>query len=189
MEAVRDRAADRLGVERSDVRIEWSGGPVSAPSAVRLLGSGAGGTFLAELTVDGDVVRRRVRVGIRTTVTVAGRDLHRGETLAEADLVRRDTVLWGGRTVATPEAGWVVRRRIAAGSRLAEPAVSPPAVVTAGREVQLVWRSGGVEVTARAVAAGTAAQGESVAVRTESGRRLRGIAEGPGRVRIEGSDR
>ncbi len=187
-EAVAGLAAERLGVKREDVVVEWSG-DVGTPSAVRLLGSGAGGAFVAELTVAGRMVRRRVRVGVRAAVAVAGRDLARGETLAPADLAWRDTVLWGDRPGPVPRPGWVVNRRLAAGTVLAPPAVSPPTVVEAGRAVTLVWRGGGLEVTTRAVAAGSAAVGERVAVRTESGRRLWGIAEGADRVHIEGSDR
>jgi flagella basal body P-ring formation protein FlgA len=179
-------AAQRLGVERDRVVLEGPD-PVGTPSAVRLLGSGAGGAFVAERTVAGRVVRHRIRVGVRASVPVAARDLTRGQALAAADLAWRDTVLWGQRPGTAPEAGWVVKRRLAAGTVLAPPAVAPAAVVEAGRAVTLVWRGGGLEVTTRAVAAGTAALGERVAVRTESGRRLWGIAEGADRVRIEGS--
>lgn len=187
--AVAEQAAARLGREVRDVVVEWTGDDVAAGGPVRLLGSGTGGAYVVELQVGDRVVRRRVRVGVRGVVTLAARDLERGQALTAADMVTRDTVLWGGSAGTTPESGWVARRRIAAGAVLAAPAVAPPSVVEAGRDVTLVWRSGQVEITARAVAAGTAAVGERVAVRTESGRRLWGIAEAPGRVRIEGSDR
>lgn len=188
-QAVAEQAAARLGLERTDVVVVWTSDEVPAARSVRLLGSGASGAYVVELDTGSRVMRRRVRIGVREAVKVAARDLDRGDRVTAADMVVRDTVLWGRTVKTAPEPGWVARRRIPAGTVLAAPAVAPPAVVEAGREVTLVWRSRDVEITTRAVAAGTAAAGERVAVRTESGRRLWGIAEASGRVRIEGRDR
>jgi flagella basal body P-ring formation protein FlgA len=118
---------------------------------------------------------------------VAARDLSRGTSLARADIAYRDTVVWGAGAPGAVEAGWKTARRIPAGALLDRPAVAPPPAVVAGHAVTVVWRGQGLEVTTRGVAAGTAAAGDRVAVRTESGRRLWGVAVSPDRVEIEGS--
>jgi flagella basal body P-ring formation protein FlgA len=185
--AVAAAVAERWAVDSAVIRLEWGAGPALPEGRIRLLGSGATGSFVAEVTGADEVKRRRVRAGVRREVAVAARDLPRGVTLAAGDIALRDTLVWRPGEDPSVEAGWVTARRIRAGATLARPAVAPPAAVVAGRPVTLVWRSGELEVTTRAVAAGTAAVGARVAVRTESGRRLWGVAVSPDRVRIGGS--
>jgi flagella basal body P-ring formation protein FlgA len=186
--AVAEAVAARWGVEPGAVRVDWGASPpVPVGVAVRLLGGGAEGTFVAEYHDGSRLVRRRLRAGMVARTAVAARDVERGEVLAATDIVWQDTVVWGGpATRPDVEVGWVAHRRIAAGSVLRAPALGPPAAVSAGQPVKLIWRGAGLEVTTAATAAGTAAVGAQVMVRTASGQRLSGIVEAPGTVRIGG---
>ncbi len=186
--AVTNAVAARWGVPTEAVRITWPAGPAMDSGAIRLLGSGAAGVFVVEARGDSRVIRRRVTAGVRSSIAVAARDLQRGAVLADTDIAHRDTVLVGSKPDG-PVAGWVARRAIPMGAALASPAVGPASAVVAGRPVTLVWRSGELEVSTRAVAVGTAAAGERVAVRTESGRRIWGIAEAGDVVTIVGAER
>ncbi len=179
--------AHRWAVEPGRVHLEWGPGPVLPEGAVSLLGSGIRGAFVVEVDGPSGAVRRRLRAGVRRTVAVAARDLPRATTLGPDDLAFRDTVVWGSAEPTPVEVGWKTARRLQAGSLLGRPAVAPPAAVVAGRVITLVWRGRGLEVTTRGVAVGTAAAGDRVAVRTESGRRLWGVAVSSDRVEIEGS--
>lgn len=119
----------------------------------------------------------------------AARALPRGYTLTAEDLVYA-----AGAPVPTDDRqptaddpvapGWVTRRAVREGEVLKEPAVSPPPVVRAGEAVQAVWVEGAIEIRIRGTALGTAATGQRVAVRTERGRRIEGVAVAPGEVRI-----
>jgi flagella basal body P-ring formation protein FlgA len=185
--------AERWGVDPDAVRIEWQAVDAAvAPAdeaALELVGTGAGGTWwlvLREPGQGGRAARVRVRAGVEVEEAVAARRLERGAVLAEEDIERRSAVHWGPPPDAPAvTAGWVARRVIPAGEPLRPPAVAPPLLIGAGELVQVIVRRGTVEVTLRARAAGPAAAGERVAVRTEAGRRLEGIAIAPGTVRID----
>jgi flagella basal body P-ring formation protein FlgA len=81
--------------------------------------------------------------------------------------------------------GWTTRRTIAAGEALREPAVGRPVAMKAGDPVDVLWKSNGIALKLRGVAAGSASLGERVAVRIDSRRRMEGIAAGPALVRID----
>ncbi len=188
--SVATELAARWGVGAEQVVLDWGAAGPRPGRLVRLLGNGAAGAYVAELEAGGDVVRRRVRAGVRLALPIAARELARGTVLTEADIARVDTVAWGApRGLEPARPGWVVRRRMGAGVLLAPPAVAPPLAVSAGDPVTLVWRGGRVELKARGVAAGSAPTGGRVAVRTASGRRIWGVADGPGTVRIDGGAR
>ncbi|HEY8470461.1 MAG TPA: flagellar basal body P-ring formation chaperone FlgA [Longimicrobiales bacterium] len=186
--------AERWGVEPGAVRLEWpavDAGVAPADDAVfELVGTGAGGTWWLVLREPGQgarAARVRIRAGVEVEEAVAARRLERGAVLVEEDIERRSAVHWGAPPPDAPAvtAGWVARRVIPAGEPLRPPAVAPPLLIDAGELVQVIVRRGTVEVTLRARAAGPAAAGERVAVRTEAGRRLEGIAIAPGTVRID----
>jgi flagella basal body P-ring formation protein FlgA len=185
--------AERWGVEPGAVRLEWPAadpGVAAADDAVfELVGTGAGGTWwlvLREPGQGGRAARVRIRAGVEVEEAVAARRLERGAVLAEGDIERRSVVHWGAPPDAPAVAvGWVTRRVIPAGEPLRAPAVAPPLLIDAGELVQVIVRRGAVELTLRARATGPAAAGGRVAVRTEAGRRLEGIAIAPGTVRID----
>ncbi len=62
--------------------------------------------------------------------------------------------------------------------------MGPPLLVRSGEAAEVVWSGGGVELKVRGTALGSASRGARVSVRIDTRRRLEGVAEGPGRVRI-----
>ncbi len=187
---VRAAVAERWGVDAVVVRLEW--GQVREPRAVpadapfRLIGSGAGGSWVVAFEPAGDApLHVRVRAGTEVERAVAARDLERDVVLAEGDIAYRSVVEWGApRAAEAVRPGWVTRRRIALGQPLEAPAVAPPPVVRAGEPVRAVWTRGAITLSLEGVALGTAAVGEKVSFRTESGRRLLGVAAGPALIHI-----
>lgn len=187
---VRSDVASRWHLDPDRVRLEWGPAPTVHPptdsSAASLLGTGAGGAWIVD--VDGGRGRLSLRAGTLVQRAVARRALNRGETLATGDIAL-DTVLAWGEPGAEPtsavQAGWVANRPLRAGEPLRPPAVSAPAVVRAGQRVRVLYVAGAVRLVLDAVAAGTAALGEPVGVRTAEGRRLEGVAAGDAQVRID----
>ncbi|MCU0648095.1 MAG: flagellar basal body P-ring formation chaperone FlgA [Gemmatimonadaceae bacterium] len=132
----------------------------------------------------------RVHAGTRTRALIATRALARGDTVRTDMVAERDTVLWGRPTNArtsiarTPTIGWIARRVIAAGERLAEPAVAPAPAITTGDPVRAVFRDGSLALALRGTATNTAEVGQRVTVRIDMRRRLDGIAVAPGVVAL-----
>lgn len=187
---VRAAVAERWGIQSATVRLEW--GQVREPRSIpadaplRLIGSGAGGSWVVAFEPPGEPpLHVRVRAGTEVERPVAARDLERDVVLAEGDIAYRPTIEWGAPRPVTPvRPGWVTRRRIALGQALEEPAVGPPVVVRAGEPVRAVLTRGAITLALDAIALGNAAIGEKVAFRTDSGRRLVGIAAGPSLIHI-----
>jgi flagellar basal body P-ring formation protein FlgA len=82
------------------------------------------------------------------------------------------------------QAGWVAQRAIAAGEVLRAPSVQPPAVITSGSTVKVIFADGPVQIVLSGVAVGNAALGAPVGVRIDRTRRLDGIAVAPNTVRL-----
>jgi flagellar basal body P-ring formation protein FlgA len=116
------------------------------------------------------------------SIPVAARDLPRGVALAAADIASADPA-------AASRVGWVTRRVIREGEPLREPAVSPPLLVSAGDEVQVVWSDGALELRVKGRATNSATAGGRVSVRVDTTRRFEGVAVGAGLVRIDSSAR
>ncbi|HET8655417.1 MAG TPA: flagellar basal body P-ring formation chaperone FlgA [Longimicrobiaceae bacterium] len=117
---------------------------------------------------------------------VAARDLDRGIVLTA-----KDVTFPAGTTPDSAAApiGWTTRRVIAAGEPLMAPSVAPPDVIRQGSAVQLVWRTGGLELRLIGRAMNSAAAGERVLVRVDMHRRFSGVAVGPGIVRMDSPHR
>lgn len=107
----------------------------------------------------------------------AARALARGQTLAAADVD-------GPAGEAARLVGWTTRRVIAAGEVLRAPAVAPPAAVRAGETVAVVYAADGVTLRLNGTAAADAPLGGRVTVRVDMRRRLEGVVEAPGVVRL-----
>jgi flagella basal body P-ring formation protein FlgA len=186
---VRVQVAEAWSVAPDAVVLEWgpAGDTQPAPDApVELVGSGAGGTWVARVGIAPDAVARRVRAGHRTVEAVAARRLERGRVLAADDIALEERVVWGpprgDRTTALD--GWVVQRVIERGDPLGRPAVRPPLAVASGSPVELRWQGGAVRLRLAGVAAGSGALGDQIYVRTESGKRMQGTIVAPGVVDV-----
>lgn len=187
---VRESIAERWGVESESVRLAWGeyhGAIPAAGSVIELVGSGRGGHWVVRITAaSGGTSTIRLRGGFAAVRAVAAHRLERGVALVSADVVMRDTIIWhdpaGGPQPSLR--GWVTHRRIERGEALAGPAVQPPLAVEAGRSVEVIWQRGPIGVRLTGIAEGSAAVGEDVFVRTESGTRLIGTVVAPGIVRL-----
>ncbi|MDH5590224.1 MAG: flagellar basal body P-ring formation chaperone FlgA, partial [Gemmatimonadota bacterium] len=146
------------------------------------------GYWLVRFSEDGAAVSAgiRVRVGTRVKTPVAGRTLARGEALRSADVAWREEVQWGepAADLQPDMSGWVAQRVVREGEPLREPALRVPDAVTSGTAVVLVWEQGPVVLRVPGRAAGSAALGGTVYVRTSEGERLMGVVIAPGIVNV-----
>lgn len=186
--------AARLGVEETRVALAPvrlpAGRPLDLTVEPTLKGTGSGGVWLLEVAdTAGARVGVQVRAGVRVTMPVAARDLTRGQILAATDIEWREDVQYGGRQETAAVPGWEVARTIARGETLRPPSVRPAPAVRSGESVQVIWSSERVRLSLEGVALATAGPGEPVRVRLATGRRVQGIAEPGGSVRIEGGAR
>ena len=182
--------AARWQVDGSRLVVEWgaySGEEPDLDGGVELVGSGSGGYWVARFKLkSGGPASVRVRSGLLTPQAVAARRLYRGEILGPEDMMESTSVVWGAPRPSglSPSEGWTVQRVIDTGEPLRTPAVRPPMMVVSGSAVELIWNKGAVGLRMPGTAAGSAVLGDTVFVRTESGRRLRGVAVAPGIVNV-----
>jgi flagella basal body P-ring formation protein FlgA len=191
---VRSLVATRWSVDTTSVGLEW--GVVQAPwtpdrdTPLSLEGTGRGGYWLVRFRgegVDDDDFVLRVRAGLTLRVPVAARRLVRGHRLRHEDIAWSDTLVWGSRAAvadAVAEPGWEVRRLIRKGEPLVPPAVDRPVLVEGGHPVEIFWARGSISLKLEGTAIQSGARGEHVWVRTDTGRRLQGVVDGPGRIVI-----
>jgi len=188
-EAVARNVAKHWHVDPATVRIE-SAVPDPWPSAdtpFTLMGDGAGGIWIVATEDSAGPRRRTVRAGTMQRVARATRVLERGVALSEADFAFDLEVQWGPPRPAEAgvAAGWVTRRRINAGETLRSPLVEAPRAVKSGETVRIILERGSITLVLTGKAIGSAALGERLQVRAETGKRLEGIVVGPGVVRLE----
>lgn len=194
---VRSLVAARWDVQPDAVVLEW--GVVDAPwipgaeVALSLTGSGHGGWWTVQfrgLEEYQDDFLVRFRAGVAVPTPVATRRLERGVTLEASDIRWSETPIWGEPQEGSSrvvEPGWVTRRVVRTGELLAPPTVDRPVLVEGGRDVEIQWERGTISLKLRGRAIQSGAMGERVWVRTESGHRLEGTVDGPGRVVVLGS--
>ena len=197
--AVAARIAQELapawGVDATRVRVTCAEGAldeVADDDAIRLEGRGDDGWYVA-ITRNATRGTRavRVRVGLADSASVATRALAPGDTLTDDDARLAPAVLWGAPHATTHAVtGWVARRRILPGDRLAPPAVAPPALIAPGQTVRVTFSRGEVRLTMVGSAVSRAGLGETVRVRVP-GRAapLLAVATSAGEARLEGGDR
>lgn len=180
----------RWKVDGSSLVVEWgafSGGEPDLDGDVELVGSGSGGYWVVRFKLkSGRRASVRARSGLLTPQAVASRRLYRGEILSSEDMAVSTSVVWGAPRPSglAPSEGWIVQRVINPGEPLRLPSVRPPMAVVSGSVVELIWNRGAVGLRLPGTAAGSAVLGDTVFVRTESGRRLRGVAVAPGTVNV-----
>lgn len=109
-----------------------------------------------------------------TTSVVAARDIPRGVALESADI-----------SAPAGEAGpvgWIARRVIHAGEALRQPAVAPPPLIRRGSTVEYLVERAGIQLALRGTALTAGALGDTLFVRLDARRRVRGVVTGPGTV-------
>ena len=82
--------------------------------------------------------------------------------------------------------GKVARRTLIAGKPIPRIGVRAANVVQQGRQVPIVFSSGGLVITGRAMALQSAVPGASLSLRGESGTTIRGTVQPNGTVRVDG---
>ena len=175
-------------VDGSSLVVEWGAFPgdeTDLDGGVALMGSGSGGYWVVRFKLkSGGLASARARAGLLTPRPVASRRLQRGEILSAEDMVASTSLVWGAPRPSrlVPSEGWIVQRVIARGEPLRVPAVRPPMAVVSGSVVELIWNKGAVGLRLPGTASGSAMLVDTVFVRTESGRRLQGVAVAPGIV-------
>ncbi len=128
--------------------------------------------------------------GIR--VVVPNRDIARGETIAEADLVygtiASNNVFSGLATSVDMLKGMEARRALRAGEVVRADDVRRPVVVAKGAIVTMTFEAPGVVLTASGRAMGEGGVGDTITVQNPASfRQISGVVTGPGAVRAASS--
>jgi len=127
-----------------------------------------------------------VQIRISLDLLISARQLPLGHTLREEDLATQttETTRTGGITNAKQVIGKVLRYGIAAGQVLREDMLRPPYSVTQGQTVRLAVQGNRFSIRSEGVAMNNAGEGQTVQIRTSSGRVISGIAGADGIVEI-----
>ncbi|TVR50650.1 MAG: flagella basal body P-ring formation protein FlgA [Gemmatimonadales bacterium] len=193
--AVESEVARRWSVDAAHLVLEWGAGRAGdsgAPLHVELVGSGAGGAWIVDVTGEVGLERWSFRAGVVTERWTAARELLRGHVLAEEDLQRETVVRWGppSERGEAPEPGWVTRRGIREGEEVRRPLAAPPELVRPGEPVEVRVRRGAVTLLLVGEARNAGAMHDRIRVRLPTGRMVVGRLGNGGVVEIEhGTDR
>jgi len=129
-----------------------------------------------------------VTVRVFAHVLVASRGLAASQALAEQDYRSEELDLTQQPAGLLEDVGFaaqmVLARPIAAGQPLRREHFRPRALVAPGDPVRLVYEGNGFSVSTEGRSLGSAIQGGTVRVQTESGRVVTGVARGPRRVEL-----
>lgn len=127
-----------------------------------------------------------VQIRVSASLIISARALPLGHTMSEDDLATQatETTQSGGITDPKQVVGKVLRHGITAGQVLREEMLRPPYSIVQGQAVQIIVRGQGFNIRNEGVALSNASEGQTVQVRTSSGRLLGGIAGESGVVEI-----
>jgi flagella basal body P-ring formation protein FlgA len=127
-----------------------------------------------------------VQIKVSLNLLVSARQLPLGHTLQEQDLASQttETSQVEGLTDPKQAIGKVLRYGVAAGQVLREDMMRLPFSVTQGQIVPLIVQSAGFSIRSAGSALGNASNGQSVQVRSSSGRVIGGVARANGIVEI-----
>lgn len=125
-----------------------------------------------------------VQIRISLNLLVSARQLPPGHILQEQDLASQttETSHTGGFTDPKQVLGKLLRYGITAGQVLREDMLRLPYSVTQGQVVQLAVQGSGFSIRSEGVALNNASEGQTVQIRTRSGRVISGIARASGVV-------
>lgn len=130
-----------------------------------------------------------VQVHVWADVVMSARALPRGETITSNDLAMQRLDLTqlqrGVFTDLQQVIGKVTKTAVSGGTPLRGDLLRAAAVVLQGQQVRVVFAGNGFHVSSEGRALGNAGVGESVQVRTASGKLLKGIVSGPGVVQVQ----
>jgi flagella basal body P-ring formation protein FlgA len=129
----------------------------------------------------------RVQIKVSADMLISARALPMGYTLREEDIATQTTesTQAGGMTDAKQAVGKVLLRGISAGQVLREDMLRPPYSIVQGQTVQLIVRGNKFSIRNEGVSLNNAIEGQTIQVRTPSGRTLGGIAGASGVVEVK----
>jgi flagella basal body P-ring formation protein FlgA len=127
-----------------------------------------------------------VQIKISRDLIISARTLSMGQIIHEEDIARltSDVNQSGVITDARLAIGKVLRYSVAAGYVLREDMLRAPYSVKQGQSVQLTVQGNGFKLSSSGVALNNASEGETVQIRTSTGRTVSGIAVNEGVVKI-----
>lgn len=128
-----------------------------------------------------------VQIKLSLNLLVSARQLSLGHTLREEDLSSQTTEISraGGFTDPKQVLGKILRYSITAGQILREDMLRPPYSVSQGQTVRLSVQGSGFTIRHEGVALNNASEGQTVQIRTSTGRVISGIAAASGVVQIK----
>jgi len=128
-----------------------------------------------------------VQIKLSLNLLISARQLSVGHALHEEDLASQTTEVSraGGLTDPKQVLGKVLRYSISAGQVLREDMLRQPYSVTQGQAVKLTVRGRGFNMRSEGVSLNNASEGQTVQIRTSSGRVISGIAAASGVVEIK----
>jgi flagella basal body P-ring formation protein FlgA len=142
---------------------------------VLMVGRARRGVAIATVKVIGSYARAARAIGRNGAISAADVEVVAGE-LPSVGIKR------------LPDAGAVIglraRRDIAAGEPLTHAVLQLPPAVRPGDPVRLTVIAGAVQVTAKAIAAGSGHEGDTIRVAPQGGRPLKARITGPGAVEV-----
>lgn len=155
------------------------------PTGSQLIGKTAIGVRCNE--ANGWSIFVPVQIKVSINLLVSARQLPLGHILQKGDIASQimETSRISGLTDPERAIGKVLRYGIAAGQVLREDMLRLPYSVTQGQIVQLAVQGGGFSIRSEGVALNNASEGQTVQVRTSSGRVISGIAGARGMVEIK----
>ncbi len=127
-----------------------------------------------------------VQIKISRDLIISARTLSMGQIIHEEDIARLTSEVnqSGVITDARLVIGKVLRYSVAAGYVLREDMLRAPYSVKQGQSVQLTVQGNGFKLSSSGVALNNASEGETVQIRTSTGRTVSGIAVNEGVVKI-----
>lgn len=127
-----------------------------------------------------------VQIKISINLLISARQLPLGHTLREEDLATQATETTQASGITDPKRaiGKVLRYGITAGQVLREDMLRPPYSVIQGQAVQLAVQGNGFSIRSEGIALNNASEGQTVQIRTSSGRMISGIAGVGGIVEV-----
>jgi flagella basal body P-ring formation protein FlgA len=127
-----------------------------------------------------------VQIKLNRNLIISSRALSMGQIIHEEDIARltSDINQAGLITDARLVIGKVLRYSVAAGYVLREDMLRAPYSVKQGQSVQLTVQGNGFKLSSSGVALNNAGEGETVQIRTTTGRNVSGIAVDEGVVKI-----
>jgi flagella basal body P-ring formation protein FlgA len=152
-----------------------------------------GGQFIGKTAIgvrclekDGWSIYIPVQVKVSLSLLVSARQLPLGHVLQEQDMTSQTMEATQTEGITDPKQaiGKVLRYGVSAGQLLREDMLRPPYSVTQGRIVPLLVQSSGFSIRSMGSALGNASEGQTVKVRSSSGRVLDGVARANGVVEI-----